>query len=140
MFPQYFSNALPYSYWALISSGIPQGMGLTHSFSPWSWTHEARQASFPIFTLFSCPLHPIWSVAFVQGVNWGFPWPNVISFGFFSEKKNNKKKIIKNKSFLIEFFVGFFFFFNYQTQETWKTLFTKYFPYKQTKHNMLATT
>ena len=71
VFPQYFSNALPYSYWALISSGIPQGMGSTHSFGSWSWTHEAHQASFPIFILFSYPLHPIWFVAFVQGVNWG---------------------------------------------------------------------
>ena len=23
------------------------------------------------FILFSCPLHPIWSIAFVQTVNWG---------------------------------------------------------------------
>ena len=53
VFLQYFSNTLPYSYWALISSGIPHKEWARLSFGPWTWTSQARQASPPIFILFN---------------------------------------------------------------------------------------
>ena len=57
--------------WAFVSSGTPHKEWARPPFGPWAWTRWARQALSPIFILFSCPLHPIWSVAFVQTVNWG---------------------------------------------------------------------
>ena len=39
VFLQDFSNALPYSNWALISSGVPHKGWARLSFGPWTWTH-----------------------------------------------------------------------------------------------------
>ena len=62
------------TWWASLGlrfvRGSTQRMGSTSSW-PMDMGLLGSPSLISYFILFSCPLHPIWSVAFVQTVNWG---------------------------------------------------------------------
>ena len=62
------------TWWASLGlrsvRGSTQRMGSTF-FGPMDMGLLGSPSFISYFILFSCPLHPIWSVAFVQTVNWG---------------------------------------------------------------------
>ena len=57
--------------WAFVLSGAPHKEWALPSLGPWTWACWARQALSHILSSSAAPLHPIWSVAFVQTINWG---------------------------------------------------------------------
>ena len=57
--------------WAFVLSGAPHKKWVRPYFGPMDMSPLGSPSLISYFILFSCPLHPIWSVAFVQTINWG---------------------------------------------------------------------